>query len=121
MTKFLKLPNGELAKLADLQRQEELKRNSQTRPPRCLQGFASWFFASANRTDRRKYARSLRNSPSANSSAWSLRSSWTWSRALPKKNWKVKTGSVWWPDSATEATRNAGRHSRVPGHEYLRR
>jgi len=26
MTKFLKLPNGELAKLADLQRQEELKR-----------------------------------------------------------------------------------------------
>src|ERR1700758_5030320 len=26
MTKFLKLPNGELAKLADLQRQEEVKR-----------------------------------------------------------------------------------------------
>ena len=54
MAKVLKLPNGELAKLADLQRQEELKRNSQTRLRRCTRKFESWFFANAIRANRNK-------------------------------------------------------------------
>src|SRR2546430_14035398 len=37
MDKFLKLPSGELAKLADLQRKEELKRELGDKPPPMFQ------------------------------------------------------------------------------------
>ena len=57
------------------------------------------FFANAMRINRNKCGRFLRSSPSENSNAWSPRSSWTWSRKLPRKNCKVRIGSTWWHKS----------------------
>ncbi len=67
---FLKLPGGELAKLADQQRLEELKKNWQIRRRPCLRRFGSWFCASATRTNRSRCALFSRGRPSVSSNVW---------------------------------------------------
>ncbi len=67
MGEFLKLSSGKLAKLAELQRREELKKDFEDR----------WFCASAHREDGRRYGRFSRNSLSVSSSASSPKSFWT--------------------------------------------
>jgi hypothetical protein len=69
--KFLKLPSGKLANLADHQRKEELKRNlvePWNHRHRCLKKFGNWFSASAHATNKNKFTQFLRSSLSANSS-----------------------------------------------------
>ena len=101
MSRLLKLPPGKLAKLADLQRKDELKRALE-RPSRALvQGGSRTDPREVlTRRERDRSARSSRSSPSASSNASSRRSSWTWSREWPRKSWRTKTGSTWWLDSA---------------------
>src|SRR3989441_8816143 len=68
-------------------------------------------YRNANPPKKNKYARFLRSSRSVNSNASPPKSFWTWSRESPKKNWKMKTGSTWWLDSAAEAMKRCGSSS----------
>ena len=74
----LKLPHGELAKLADLQRKEELKRKLGDPPTPLFKEVRELIFANAIPTKKTKYAQFLRNSPSGNSNAWLQRSCCIW-------------------------------------------
>ena len=77
MGKFLKLSSGRLAKLAELQRREELKEDSRTRRRLCFMRFESWYSRSAGPKNGKRYERFLRSRPLANSNASSHRSFWT--------------------------------------------
>ncbi len=68
---FLKLPSGELARLADVQRKEQLKREL---GEECAPLF-----------------REVRDLILRKSNGF-----WTWSREWPRKNWAMSTGSAWW-------------------------
>src|SRR2546427_7231972 len=103
MAKFLKLPSDKLSKLADLQRMEELKRDLGDPPAPLFHEVRELILRKCAPDKENKYARFLRNSPSANSNASSHKSFRTSSRESQKKNWKVKTGFTWWLDSAAEA------------------
>ncbi len=76
MGEFLKLPAGELSRLAEVQRQEELKKRvaRAARYP-SSKSAAIWCSANASRKGRWKFAGFSGKSPSANSNAWSRRSS----------------------------------------------
>ena len=69
MGKFLKLPGGELSKLADHQRKEELKRTLGHAPPPLFKESESWFSESALPTKKNNFASCLRSTPSVKSNA----------------------------------------------------
>ena len=91
---FLKFRRGELTKLVELQRREELKWKLADPPTLCLRKFENWFFVSVNRTNKNKSGRFSKDSLSVSLNFWSPRNLWMWSRELPNKNWGVKVGSV---------------------------
>jgi transcriptional regulator with XRE-family HTH domain len=90
---LLKLPNGELAKLAELQRKKELKRKLGD-PPAPLFRSSRIDSPQMQSPQRKAGARDFREAALRRTrTPWSPKSSWTWSRESPKKNWKMRTGS----------------------------
>src|SRR3989475_3002581 len=108
MDKFLKLPSGELAKLADLQRKEELKRELGDEPAPLFHEVRELILRKCDPDKENTSARSLKSSPSASSNASSPRRCWTWSSAWRKTNSRMTTGSVWWLGSVAAAMRRCG-------------
>ena len=91
---FLELPQGELSKLAEVQRQHELKKKVAESQDPSSRIAGSCFCASVHQIAGQKCGGFLRRSPSANSNAWSRGRSWRWSKELPGKNCEVKNGSA---------------------------
>jgi hypothetical protein len=91
----LRLPNGELSRLADLQRREDLKRNVADPPERLFKAFRELILGKCKATKRLQMGEISRRIPLAHSSASSHRSCWMWPRELPKRNWKARNGCCW--------------------------
>ena len=77
MGKFLKLPSGKLAKLAEDQRREELKRNLADPPQPLFKEVRELILGKCVPAKEKKYGSFLRSSPSANWNASSHKNSWT--------------------------------------------
>src|SRR2546426_3028722 len=108
MGKLLKLPGGELAKLAHLQRREQLRKKLGDPPSPLFKEVRELILGKCNPDKQTEVRAILRSSPSANSNASSLRNCWMSSRALPNKNWKMNLGSAGSLDSATKAMNRYG-------------
>jgi transcriptional regulator with XRE-family HTH domain len=95
MGKFLRLPNGELAKLARAQRMEKLKRGFEEAPAPLLKDVRELIL--------RKFGRFSRGSPSASSSGSLHKSSWMSSVRSLERSWTIDSGSTRSHSSATKA------------------
>src|SRR5256885_7762822 len=108
MDKFLKLPSGELAKLADLQRKEELKRELGDEPAPLFHEVRELILRKCH-PEREKHVRAIfEQQPSASSNASSPRRCWTWSSAWRKTNSRMTTGSGWWLGSVAAPMKRCG-------------
>ncbi len=105
MGRFLKLPNGELAKLADLQLQEELKRKLADPPTPLFQGVRELVLRKCN-PDKQKQIRVIfEKQPFGELERLVTQKLLDVVKKVAKEDCRVKTGFTWCHDSATEATK----------------
>jgi len=102
MDKFLKLPSGELAKLADLQRKEELKRELGDEPAPLFHEVRELILRKCN-PERQKHVRAIfEKQPFGELERLVTQTLLTWSSAWRRTNSRMTTGSVWWLGSVAQ-------------------
>jgi len=94
--KLLNLPNGELAKLADLQRQEQLKRKLTDPPTPLFQGVRELVLRKCSPDKERQIRAIFEKQPFGELERLITQKLLDVTRELPSKNCKVKTGFIWW-------------------------
>ena len=103
MGKFLKLSSGNLSKLAELQRREELKKAFEDPPAPLFAEVRALILRKCAPEKQQQIRAIFEKQPLANSNASLHRSYWTCANESPERNCKVRTGSTWSLDTTAGA------------------
>jgi len=103
MGRFLKLPSGKLAKLADHQRKEVLKRNLVDPPKPLFKEVRELILRKCAPAKEKQIRAIFEKQPFGELERRVTQKALMWSKELPRTNCQVKPGSTRWRDSAAVA------------------
>jgi transcriptional regulator with XRE-family HTH domain len=105
MGEFLKLPNGELAKLANLQREAELKRKLADPATALFKEVRELVLRKCKPDKQSEISAIFSKQPFGELERLVTQKLLDVVRELPERSWKARTGFTWWRDSAIAASK----------------